>query len=104
MRLTDRFSILRTISPSRRAVQQMAARWAAIAGREPELARDVIRLGGVLTLPPSRFEDGIRIPEPVDPVTLARDEGRREMALQLLALMQVTPFELSQMMESDDEA
>lgn len=98
----DPISILRARFTERRAARVLAARWSAAAARDPELREDIIRLGGLLAQPETRFENGIEMRDPIDPYRLARDEGRRTMALDLLALMNVTPHQLSQMSEVKD--
>lgn len=97
----DRIGILRLLFPSRRAAGRVAARWVAAAEREPELARDLIRVSGLLALDPRRVAAGVEVLDPVDPIRLARAAGRRELALELLALMKIGPFELSELMEDD---
>lgn len=93
--ILDRLSILRVLSPQRRAAAALAARWQRAADRDPELISDVIRMGGVLAKSPARFVDGVEQPDPIDPIRLARDQGRRELATELLALMSIGPQELN---------
>ena len=95
----DRFSLIARLSPERRAVQAMAERWVQVDQRNPDLAEDIIRIGGVLAQAPQRFVEGEPMPDPVDPILLAKREGRREMALELLALMKLSPAELAVLME-----
>lgn len=97
----DRVGILRTLFPGPREAARVAARWSAADEVDPELAGDVIRMGGVLAKRPARFEQGVEVLDAIDPIRLARDEGRRELALELLALMKVGPFELSNLMGDD---
>lgn len=93
--ILDRLSLLRILSPTRHAAAQLAARWSRAADRDPELISDVIRLGGVLAKSPARFVDGVEQPDPIDPIRLARDQGRRELATELLGLMSIGPEELN---------
>lgn len=103
--MLDRFSIFRAMFPfagGRRVAADMAARWQRAFVRDPALAGDLIGLGRVLALRPVLIEDGIEVPEPIDPARLAYDQGQRDMAVKLLALMGVTNSELSKLMEMDD--
>ena len=71
-----------------------ARRWRQAFLDQPELAGNLIRLGGVLTLPPERLVNGEAMPDPVDPIRMARDEGRRALAIELLALGSIDIEEL----------
>ncbi len=106
MKVFDRRSILRLISADARASHRLASRWSAAQGREPELAADVIRLGGILAQRPRVFDfSGVEDPAPVDPVRIHIAEGRRELAIELLALMGLGPeelFSLTREMTDDD--
>ena len=85
----------------RRTVSRRAARWGRVCTAEPRLAADVLALGGVLAL---GARDHTGAPE-LAPEQLAYDAGRRELALELVALMGLTPFELrEQMMEEHHDA
>lgn len=103
--LWDRIGILRfAFRGQDRAAAQVARRWSDIARKDPRLPADVIRLGGVLAMQPQRIENGVPAPDPIDPVRLAYEAGRRDMTVELLSLMQISYFELSQMMETNDVA
>ena len=99
----DKITILRQLSPNRRAAQRLATRWAAAAEREPALAQDVIRMGGILAQRAKTFEDGVEVQLPIDPIRLAVERGRAELAQELLALMSINPFELQQIVETNNE-
>lgn len=99
--ILDRIGLLRAAFREKREASAAAERWVAADQADPELALDILRMGGVLTLPPRRFVDGIEVPDPIDPIRLAKQEGRRELALELLALMKLSAFELSQLMEEE---
>lgn len=104
--ILDRFSIFRAMFPfsgGRRVAGELASRWRRAFVRDPDLAGDLIGLGRVLALRPALFDDGAEVPEPIDPVRLAYEQGRRDMAVQLLALMGVTDTELAKLMELNDE-
>lgn len=81
-----------------RAVSARSARWQAAALREPRLAEDLIVLGRLLAMA-AQDDDG-RFNQ--TPEQLAHEAGRRDMALEVLALMRLTPWQLHQMTESDD--
>lgn len=91
----DRITILRTLFPGRYEAARAAARWSRAADADPELAGDVIRLGGVLAKGAARYVDGAEALDPIDPYRLAREAGRREFAIELLGMMGVTPQELT---------
>lgn len=99
----DKITILRQLSPNWRAGQRLAMRWMAAAEREPELVNDVIRMGGILAQRPKTFADGVEVLDPIDPIRLAVDRGRAELAQDLLALMNINPFELQQIMETNND-
>lgn len=96
-------SIFRAMFPGRAAAYDVAKRWRVAFDRQPELATDIITLGRVLTLRPGLYENGIEVPEPIDPTRLAYEQGQRDMAVKLLALGGVTTHELSKLMERDNE-
>lgn len=91
----DRITILRSLFPGRVVAGQAAARWTAAADADADLVGDVIRLGGVLATTPAVYVGGVETLDPIDPIRLARDAGRRDFAIELLGLMGVTPQELS---------
>lgn len=81
---------------------RLARRWGKAARAEPRLAEDLIRLGGVLTGQPAILDNGFPSPALPDAQTLAYQAGRRDMALQLLALMSLTPYQLNELMKEPD--
>ncbi|MBA85218.1 MAG: hypothetical protein CML69_10835 [Rhodobacteraceae bacterium] len=85
------------------AAAEAAERWTAAFADNPELAADLIRIGELLTVQPVHMEDGVPTPLPQDPSQLAYQAGRRDMALALLSLGQMTISELNQLMESLNE-
>jgi hypothetical protein len=93
----DRLSILGTMFPTKAAAMEVARRWRKAARDYPMLQQDVIRLGGVLILQP--VED--LQPAPLDPLRLAYEAGRRDFAMQLLALMGASIEDMNRMMEDD---
>ena len=101
----DKILTLMKLTPgNRRAAQRLASRWSAVAEEQPALVQDVIRLGGVLAEEPKRFdEEGYEVLDPIDPYRMAIERGRRELALELLALMSINGAELQQLMEQNSD-
>lgn len=96
-------SILQAITARRSAALDLARRWSRAFRDQPELAADIIRLGGVLTRHPQRFEGGIEQPDPIDPLRTAFEAGRRDLALSLLAAGNLTPADFRILMETNDD-
>ncbi|WP_333828284.1 hypothetical protein [Pararhodobacter sp.] len=97
--LIDRLSIFRSIFPDRRTARTVAARWARAASDQPMLINDLIGMGAVLAL--QLRSNGL--PD-TDPQRLAYEAGRRDLALELLAMAGVSRTDLntlSTMMEKD---
>lgn len=76
----------------------MARRWNKARLTHPELMADVIRLGGVLAAQPMQGGEV----QPLDAPRLAYEAGRRDLALHLLAMMQMSIAEFNLLMENDD--
>lgn len=93
-----KLSVLRAMFPARRAAAEMAARWSAAGQRDPRLTEDLVELGGVLSAQPDTFENGIAV-GPIDPIRMAKLEGRRELAVELMTMMGVTPHDLQELSE-----
>lgn len=81
----------------------MAARWHRVALTNPDLAGDVIRLGNVLALQPDQYDRGMPLGAPIDPTRLAYEAGKRDMAVQVLALLGLTATELQSLMEDEHQ-
>lgn len=99
----DRLPILKRLFPSPAAAQDVAWRWQRASQAEPGLVQDVIRMGGILAQRTRIYDDGVEVLAPVDPYRLAEENGRREFALELLAMMQIDPYTLSQLTEDNSE-
>lgn len=99
----ERFSLIARAIPDRREARRVAERWVQADQAVPELKEDLIRLGGVMAAAPERFENGAPALDPVDPYRLAVLEGRRQLALELLAMMNLSAWELAQMMGDNRE-
>lgn len=97
--ILDRLGIIRAMFPSKSVASDVAARWKRAALKDQDLIADVIRMGGVIALQPDTYEQGVPIGAPIDPVRLAYEAGRRDMAVQLVALMGLTNTELQSLME-----
>lgn len=98
MKIFDRLSVIRfAFRREGRADRDVLRRWTEAAARDPQLVEDVIRLSGFLEHRTALLEGGDVVPEPIDPVRLAYDQGRRDMAGLFLALMNVTPHDLNQL-------
>lgn len=80
------------------AAADLATRWVRARRVEPEIMGDLIRLGGFLVAEP--FEAGAVAP--IDPNRVIYEKGRRDMALQLMALMGLNQSELNSLMEAND--
>lgn len=94
----QRLPLIRALIPHKGTAGDTARRWRNARAVAPELAEDVIRFSGLMTMQPARFEDGFSTPE-LDPARLAYEAGRRDLGLQMLALMGVSQTELNAMME-----
>lgn len=103
----NKLSVLRGLAPTERVVAaeiratespsevDLARRWYRARTTTPELVADVIRMGGLLTPQPMQAGEVL----PLDPYRLAYEAGRRDMALQLCAVMSLTIEELNYLME-----
>lgn len=94
----SKLAFLMALFPHRGAQADVARRWFQARTRDPELMADIIRLGGILTAQP--FQNG-EVAD-LDPARLAYEAGRRDLALQLTALMGLTIDELNILMETND--
>lgn len=94
-----KLTFLQALFPSRDAAGEVARRWHRARRDQPELSLDLIRLGGVLTAQPVTAEGDL---VPTDPLRLAYEAGRRDFALQLLAMTNLTMHELNTLMEDND--
>lgn len=83
------------------AAADPARRWWKAAQADPELLGDVIRLGEIFTTQP--FAGG-QIAAPIDPLRLAYETGRRDLALQLATMMTLSIPDLNKLMEMNDAA
>lgn len=70
----------------------LSARWSKARWSQPDLLTDLLGLGGVATLAP--LQAGL--PD-TDPQRLAYAAGRRDLALELVALMGASPEDLTRL-------
>ncbi|HMO70096.1 MAG TPA: hypothetical protein PKC84_00345 [Paracoccaceae bacterium] len=96
-----RIGVLRSLFQARSPAPPGARRRGAGRAAVPEIAEGPIPLGGVMTLQPVRIEAGLPEVAPIDPLRLAYEAGRRDLALQLLALMRLGVPELNSLSEDD---
>jgi hypothetical protein len=82
----------------RRTVSRRARRWGRAAAEQPALAADLLAMGRVLEQAPRTPDDTLA----ASTEEMAYELGRRDLALELLALMHVTTFELHQMMQETE--
>lgn len=96
--------IFRTADPDQtdRIAAEHARRWRQAFGDQPELANDLIRQGGLLTLLPEIYDEGKKTPRDIDPLRLAYFTGQRDLAIKLLAMGGITYHELNQLMETQN--
>ncbi len=104
MTIWNRLSVLQGFVPfsERSLAIRRARRWSEASKRDNRLAEDVIILGGVMTTQPAILDNGFPSASLPDPQLLAYQAGRRDLALQLLALMNLTPNELNTLAKEPD--
>lgn len=93
---------LQTIFTRRSEARQMAKRWRRAAQADPQLRQDVLALGGVLSMQAYDRVNGVPELAPIDPYRLAFEAGKRELSMQLAALMDISLYDLKTM-ETEDE-
>lgn len=98
----DRISVLQTLYAGTGPAVDGARTWRRVFRDYPELMAHLALLGGLYALPPRTYENGVPLPEPVDPYELARREGAREVVLKILA-HNLSIDELNQLTEASHE-
>lgn len=93
----ERLGFVRTSFQVQEDAAEAGIRWTRALRAEPELASDLIRMGGVMTAQP--FQNG-EVAD-LDPHRLAYEAGQRDLALRLLALGNLSPKELKTLMGDD---
>lgn len=94
----DRLSVLRSLFPARQPAKDISRRWMGAALANPALVQDLIRMGGLLAMQP--VENGELAP--IDPQRLAYEAGRRDLAMQLLAMMTLNPATFTTLLETNE--
>ena len=85
--MTPRLHTILSRIAAPKVARDMGRRWGGAQRAAPGLAADIAHLGGVF----------IPAGAPPDPQRLAYDAGRRDLALEVLALMGLTPDEINQL-------
>jgi hypothetical protein len=98
----NRLTVLRALFPRRAQAIEVARRWSKVARDDGRLQQDIIRLGGVLQMQAVTLQDGIPELDQLDPHRLAYEAGRRDFAVQLLALMGTSFEDMNTLMEDDE--
>jgi hypothetical protein len=100
-----KLSVLWAMFPhaQRHQAADLARRWDRALAKDPELRDDLIRLGGVCLIQPSMIRDGVAEVAPIDPLAQAYAAGRRDFALQLLALSGLSIRDMNTLMKDDDD-
>ncbi|MEC9435155.1 MAG: hypothetical protein VYD87_19815 [Pseudomonadota bacterium] len=83
-----------------RATSARARRWGRAFETDPRLADDLLQIGRVFAASPRAPSGEIAR----DPLELAAEAERRDLALELLALMGVSPHEIRTLMMEIDHA
>lgn len=98
----ERLATLATLFARPKDARPVAKRWQKAAALCPELRDDLVQMSGLLALQPSYRQDGVPQLEQLDAQRLAYEAGRRDLALQLLAMMNLSISELNTLMEEPD--
>ncbi|MEM9579061.1 MAG: hypothetical protein AAF891_00120 [Pseudomonadota bacterium] len=83
------------------AARGMTRRWAKAFRDDPDLAHDLIALGGIIQLP-AALVPGEADLGPVDPIRLAFEAGQRDLAMRILALGKINPRDLGEILEQNN--
>lgn len=83
---------------SKKAAAARAVRWAAVAKSNPMLVEDIVHMGRVLAMAAMDPHDQLTATN----LQLAYEKGRQDMAIDILAMMEITQTEFIQLMERDD--
>lgn len=89
--MTLRLHIILSRFSRGRAARDVARRWRAARDRSPELATDLMRMGCVMQ----------PVGAPLDPQRLAYEAGRRDLAQEMLALMNISIDELNELAQQE---
>lgn len=103
MRIFNPLTVIQAATGNRGAARDISARWRRAVAADPELMADVIRLGGLMGQSPRRFEAGQEVLDPLCPIRMGVDAGRRDLATEILALMNIDENDLRDRLETDHE-
>lgn len=78
-----------------RGSYERGLRWATAADKDPALIEDLIIMGEIIQIGPMDENNTLKATD----LELAYDRGRRDLALDLLAMMNLTPYELNKLMK-----
>lgn len=99
----DRIGALRATYPTRDGARETARIWQKVFAQYPQLVESLAILGRLYAMSERSFDDlGVERIDPLDPLRLARDQGRRDLALEILA-HNLSMTELNHLMEASDE-
>jgi len=98
----DRIAVLQSLYPTMGDAADGARLWRRVFRDHPDVVQHLAILGGLYALPLRTYENGVPLPEPVDPYELARREGAREVVLKILA-HNLSIDEMNQLMEASHE-
>jgi hypothetical protein len=84
----------------RELLQKRVVRWSECATRNPEIVGDLLSMGGVLAQTIEVYADEKLQRD--DPIRMARENGRRDLALELLALTGLNQDEYIHIMEMNN--
>lgn len=102
-RVADQDQIARAYQLSDQAAGDLAKRWQHAFAKDPRLAEDLIRLGGLLELPVVDMQDGVPMPVALTEGQYGEERGKAALAKILLAAGGISFFELNQLMEASNE-
>jgi len=100
-----KMAALMTVFSKPRDAIAIGRRWRSAARDIPALGDDLVHLGGLRLMQPHQRVDGFPQPEALGPEMLAYQQGKRDLALQLLALMGLSQTEFNSLFteEKHDE-
>ena len=102
--ILQRIPVIRSLFGNNgKAAAEVSRRWQRAFGKDPELAKDIIRQSGFMSLQRVEMVEGVPQLAPLNPYDLAYEAGKRDFALLLISQGQITIEEINQLMESSDE-
>lgn len=98
----DRLGMLRAQHVTAEDAAGAASSWRRAFDTDPHLIRDLVRIGGLYAGLPRLYQDGVEVPERIDPIRLGVIQGRREAVLEILA-HNLSMDEINQTLEASYE-